>query len=253
MALLLVLYFCLVSTICSFLLPNRTLLLYRRNGTRGVNPKLMHLDSKLEEVVQAIIKSGSVKEGFRTVILPLALSLRLPHGIAPDVDTMSPDKNGACVWVLLDSLLQAILQVLLMGGVLNDGNRQSVEVAHVATRTRPRNRLDLLNVGDGKRLSLADERAQNRGLRVGMDTRSGAALGEGSHEKRRARRRLEVLGSAEIALSRKVHDKHVVRNEALLLDSRWRKENVIMVVAALADGNASAGTGHPAVVVKVPA
>jgi hypothetical protein len=83
--------------------------------------------------------------------LPLTLSLGLVDIIAPDVDTMTTDENSICVRVLVHSLLEILSQILLMRGVLDDGNAESVMVAQVACLVHATAKaLDLLDVVDLK-------------------------------------------------------------------------------------------------------
>lgn len=141
---------------------------------------------------------------------------------------MPSHQYRAGIRVLLNGLLQAAPQVLLavwisadctkglrqnhsLCSVLDDRNRQGIEVPHVPTSVRPRNSLNLLDVRDRPGPPFREQGTQDRGLGMSMDARPRTTLGERRHEQRRARGRLQVNGLAEVGLRRVVYDEHVGR------------------------------------------
>lgn len=143
--------------------------------------------------------------GWAGKISPLALSLGLVHVVSPDVDTVTSDQDGVGIRILLHGLLEILGQVLLMRGILNDGDPQRVVIAQVPLLGHaPPEALDLLNVVDLKHLvlarplSLEEQRHEDCPLGVRVDAAAGVAAGKGREEERRALGGLVAGRGAEI-------------------------------------------------------
>lgn len=143
---------------------------------------------------------------------------------------MSAHQHRVCVWMSINGFLESLGQVFLKRRVLNDGNPQRVMIIVHSFSFALGDALDLLDITDFKIALLAilplDQQSHENGpLRVRMDTAHGSAF-KGSEEQRRAVRRLEVLGFANVfALGRWVsggwefHHEYVLRLNQLLLNS----------------------------------
>lgn len=141
----------------------------------------------------------------RVLNIPFALSLGLVDIVAPDVDAMPADQDGVGIGVLLHGGLKVLGEVLLVGGVFDDGDPQSVVVAQVSGLGHaPAEALDLLDVVDLKdlvpagALGLEQQGDEDGPLRVRVDAAAGVAAGEGCQEERRALRRLVAGGRAKV-------------------------------------------------------
>jgi len=166
---------------------------------------------------------------------------------------MSTHQNRARVGVLIYCLLQTVLQVLLMRRILNDRNRERIEISHVTPGRRPRDRLDLLDIRNRPGRPPSQQRAQHGRLRVRVYARASTALRERCHEQRRASARLQVQRLAEVGLRGVVEDEHVLWGEALLLHARGRDEDVVVLLGARTDRDAAASARDPAQLVEVAA
>ena len=135
--------------------------------------------------------------------------------VAPDIDAVTADEYGIGVGVLVHGLLEELREVLLVGGVLDDGNAEGVVVAEVPLLSGPAaETLDLLDVVDleepitARALPLEQQRHQHGPLRVRVDTAAGAAPREGRQEQRcalrraPARRRPQVYPAPRVRLLR---------------------------------------------------
>lgn len=119
--------------------------------------------------------------------------------IPPHVNAVPTDEDGIRIRVLVHGLLEKLGQVLLVGGVLDNGDAEGVVVPQIALLAVPLpESLDLLDVVDLEELGVAagrcrrleDEGDEHGPVRVGVDAAAGAALGKGGEEERRALRRL---------------------------------------------------------------
>lgn len=156
--------------------------------------ELLHLDSQLEKVVQA-----------------LALGLGLVDVVTPDVNTMSTDEDSIGVGVQLHGLLEVLGQVLLVRGILDDGNPQRIMIPQVALLGHATaEALDLLDVVDLEdliltgALGLEQQRDEDGPLRVCVDAAASVAAGEGRKEQGRALRRLVAWRGAKVGPLAKV-------------------------------------------------
>lgn len=171
--------------------------------------------------------------------LPLTLGLGLVNAGTPDIDAVPPNEHGKGIRVLLHGLLEILCEVLLVGGILDDGNAQGVMVPEVpdlaVTSTEA---LDLLNVVDledlvvARPLGLEQEGDEDGPLGVRMDAAGGAAAGEGGEEERGALRGLEggrgaevdtlllLLADGFVVLGREGHNVDVLVLHHFLLDAR---------------------------------
>lgn len=151
--------------------------------------------------------------------LPFALGLCLPDSIAPyvsryrqfmrhqiigqDVHTLhvsspgphrcldahsspSPDYLSSPLHYTqsVPSCASLSLKAHLLGRVLNNWDRQRIKISHIPPCTRSRDRLNLLDICNTERFPLADQRAQDRRLRVRVYTCACTAFCECGHEER---------------------------------------------------------------------
>lgn len=209
---------------------------------------MLHLDSQVEQIVQtAFAISILLMQHCKKLDLPLTHGLGLVDVVSPNVDAMSPNKDGIGVRVLLHGLLEELGEVLLMRSVLDDRNAQRIVVVQVAlllvAAAEP---LDLLNVVDLEdlilfgTLALQDQGHQHRPVRVGVDAAPGSALGEGGHEKGCAlrgpasRRLVQVDAVLGVRLLRNREHEEVRTLHELLLHARRRDPDKIAVGTKLA-------------------
>lgn len=153
--------------------------------------------------------------------------------ISPYVDTMSPNEDGVRIWVFLHGFLEELGEVLLMRGVLDDRDTQSIMIVQVALLlVAPAEALDLLNIVDLESLVLfgalafQDQGHQHGPVGVRVDAAPGSALGESSHEKGRAlrgpagRRLVQVDPILGVRLLRNREHEQIRARHELLLDAR---------------------------------
>lgn len=168
--------------------------------------------------------------------------------------SVSPHQDGAGVGELIHSPLQAVSQILLtkpasiytfysrnhqnhysLRSILDNGDGERIKEAIVAAGGRTRDRLDLLNICNRERVTLAEQGAQHGSLGMGMDAGTRSTLREGGHEQGRAGRGIEARGRAQVVFRGIVHDKHVGGLETLLLHTRGRNVDVVVVGGVGAD------------------
>lgn len=137
--------------------------------------------------------------------------------------------------------------------IVDDRNGQGVEEAIVGAAARTRNGLDLLDVGDAELAALGEQRAQHGRLRVGVDAGARVALDKRGEEERRAGRRLQRGWLAQVGARGQVQHEHLVGGHALLLHTRGRDVDAVVLAGAVSDADAAARARHPAVVVEVAA
>lgn len=106
---------------------------------------------------------------------------------------MPPHKHSIRIRILVHSGLQKLCKILLMRGVLNDGNAQRIMISQVARLGEALAKaLDLLNVVNLKHFILAGtlgfkkQRHEHGPLRVRVDAAAGVAARKGCEEERRA-------------------------------------------------------------------
>lgn len=149
--------------------------------------KLVHLNSKLEQVIQTTSPLALQLYHSSTLYSPLTHGLCLSHIIAPYVNSMSADKHGIGFRVFLHGHLQELGQILLMGRILDNRDSQRIMVPKVARLLVSLSEaLDLLDVVDFENrgtLALEEEGDENSPLGVGVDAATGVALGEGGEEE----------------------------------------------------------------------
>lgn len=151
---------------------------------------------------------------------------------------MSPHEHRIGVGVLVHRCLQTFRQVLLVWGVLNDRDAQSVVVVQVALALATRNTLDLLDVAHLEacfraHLPFNQQGDQDCPLRVSVNTTASTLL-KGREEQRGAGGWLQCEGLADIVavfggvfLGGPLDDEDVVGLDQFLLDTGGRKEDVI--------------------------
>jgi hypothetical protein len=119
-----------------------------------------------------------------------------------NLHSVSADEYGIRVGVLVHGCLQAAGEILLEGGVLDDGDLQGIKESEHTLALTTRNTLDLLNVVDlkasiGALLPLHQQGDENSPLRVGMDAAASTLL-KCSQEQRGTGRGVELEGLADI-------------------------------------------------------
>lgn len=216
--------------------------------------QLVHLDGQLEEIVETFALSLRLGD----IVTPdIAVKMRLASSYSVSLipppprsyerqrrgsclHSMSANKDGVGVRVLVHSRLQTTGQILLECRVLDNGNAEGVVVSQHTLPLTTGDALDLLNGADleagiGTLLALHQQGHQDGPLRVGVNT-AASTMFKRRQEERSAGGRVQFQRTTDIVallcgvlFGGPLEDEDVLRLHELLLDPGRRNEDMITV------------------------